>query len=164
MTVEVIFEDPRWQDGGIEAIADRGVRATLSHLGMTAEAYEIAILACDDARISELNAGFRDKAAPTNVLSWPSQERASPGQAPAKPDPGELGDIAIAFETCAREAEAMGKSLADHATHLICHGTLHLLGYDHETPADADLMETAEIAILKTLGISNPYEMSFGQD
>ena len=77
--------------------------------------------------------------------------------APAGP-PVMLGDIALAFETCAREAEEQGKPMADHVTHLIVHATLHLLGYDHIREGDATLMENTEIRILATMGLSNPYE------
>jgi probable rRNA maturation factor len=96
------------------------------------------------------------------VLSWPSEERGAEaaGAAPCPPDPAEgpeLGDIALAFETCAREAEAAGLTLAHHATHLVVHGTLHLLGYDHARDADAALMERTEIGILASLGVEDPY-------
>ncbi len=96
------------------------------------------------------------------MLSWPSEERgpANPGARPALPAPGmdpELGDIAIAFDTCAREARAAGKPLTDHATHLIVHGTLHLLGFDHIDDADAALMEATEVEILTRLGVPDPY-------
>ncbi|WP_374395524.1 rRNA maturation RNase YbeY, partial [Tabrizicola sp.] len=102
---------------------------------------------------------------PTNVLSWPSEERAAEvvGEAPDLPEPGEaddpesLGDIAIAWETCAREAEAQGKPMADHVTHLLVHGVLHLLGYDHIEEEDAALMEGLEVRILASLGVSDPY-------
>ena len=98
-------------------------------------------------RCSRLNRDFRGKDKPTNVLSFP---------APANPE-GHLGDIAIAYGVTAREAETAGKSLADHATHLAVHGVLHLLGYDHETDAEAEVMEPLEDAILAELGIADPY-------
>ena len=99
------------------------------------------------------------------MLSWPSEERAAEfvGEEPERPEPGtedapeELGDIAIAWETCAREAEAQGKPMADHVTHLIVHGVLHLLGYDHVEDEDAALMEGLEVRILASLGVSDPY-------
>jgi len=117
-------------------------------------------LAQDDARISALNEGFRGKAQATNVLSWPSQERGAlvEGARPELPvGDAELGDLALAYETCTREAKSGGIALEAHVTHLIVHGTLHLLGYDHVRDGDGDLMEATEIAILSKLGIANPY-------
>ena len=136
----------------------------MSHLGLDPAAFEISLLGCNDARIAELNADFRGKPQPTNVLSWPSEERGSdvPGKAPRAPERGddglsELGDIAIAYETCAMEAEMAGKPLTAHTTHLIVHGTLHLLGFDHERDLDATLMEQLEVEILGKLGVADPY-------
>jgi probable rRNA maturation factor len=166
MTTDTIIEDARWDAANLDALADRATEATLTHLGLDPEAFEICLMGCDDARIAELNADFRGKPQPTNVLSWPSEERAAdaPGQTPPLPEPdptgmpNELGDIAIAYETCTQEAHEAGKSMADHVTHLIIHGTLHLLGYDHIEDTDAALMEGLEVKILGKLGISDPYE------
>lgn len=165
MPTETLTDDPRWEAAGLADLAARAADATLSHLGLDPMTCEISLLGCDDARIAALNESFRGKPAPTNVLSWPSEERApdAPGTRPALPEPDmpgeavELGDIAIAFDTCAREATEAGLPLADHATHLIVHATLHLLGYDHEIDADADLMEATEIEILASLGLKDPY-------
>ncbi|MCA1774152.1 MAG: rRNA maturation RNase YbeY [Loktanella sp.] len=162
MPVEIVCEDGRWSD--LDGLATRACDATLSELGLDPFVWEVSLLACDDARIATLNADFRGKPQPTNVLSWPSEERGAQmaGEAPFPPDPTdpELGDIAIAFETCAREAAELGKSLPDHATHLIVHGVLHLLGYDHERDADALLMEGLESQILGNLGLDDPYKDS----
>ena len=157
--VDVVIADARWEAAGIGALAERAAAATLGELGLAAGDFEISLLACDDSRISALNAQFRGHAQPTNVLAWPSAERgaACAGAAPAAPAPGELGDIAIALQTCTREAAAQGKPLADHATHLVVHGILHLMGYDHERDGDATLMEAREISILARLGVANPY-------
>ena len=163
MTVDLVLEDMRWD--GLEALAVRACGAVMAHLGY-GEDWDLSLLACDDARIAALNGEFRDKVRATNVLSWPSEERGAevPGQAPERvepPFPGEpleLGDIAIAFETCAREAAEQGKDFDAHVTHLLVHGTLHLLGYDHIDDKDAGLMEGLEVEILGNLGISNPYE------
>lgn len=160
MGVDVIIESDQWAATDLAAIAERAVAATLEHFEMDSSAREIAILATDDASIARLNHDFRGKGQPTNVLSWPSEERgaANPGEKPAPPsENSKLGDIALAFETCAREAHEAGKPLENHVLHLIVHGTLHLLGYDHQHDLDADLMETTEIAILVKLGVPNPY-------
>ena len=157
MSADVMIEDPRWSDAGLEALADRAVAAVEAHFGLGE--IEVAILACDDARIAVLNGQFRGKDAPTNVLSWPSEERGAEieGDRPDPPDDPEIGDLAISFDTCAREAAEQGKSLADHTTHLIVHGLLHLLGYDHIREGDGDLMERIETEILGQLGIADPY-------
>ena len=157
-----MIEDRRWRILGLEPLAETAARATLAYLGLDPNAFEISLLACNDARIAALNEDFRGKPQPTNVLSWPSQERGADqdGGVPDLPQRGgdaELGDIAIAYETCAREAEAGGKPLADHASHLIVHAVLHLMGYDHIRDEDATLMEACEVAILGKLGISDPY-------
>lgn len=162
MLTEVIIEDDRWQAVGLEDLAERAAEAALVHLGLRPDDWDISVLACDDARIAALNADFRGKPQPTNVLSWPSREcaAAAPGTQPELPAPGhdsELGDIAIAWDTCAYEAAASGKSLTDHVTHLIVHAVLHLLGYDHVRDQDATLMETTEIVILGKLGVADPY-------
>ncbi|ANT59762.1 rRNA maturation factor [Salipiger sp. CCB-MM3] len=162
---DTILEDDRWEAAGLEDLAETAARAALDHLGLDPDGFEIAVLACDDARIAELNAEFREKPTPTNVLSWPSEERgaevegASPDlpEAEAGPFATELGDLAIAYETCAREAQAAGKPFAEHVTHLVVHGTLHLLGYDHLRDGDATLMENIETEILGKMGIADPY-------
>lgn len=165
MLVETVIEDDRWEGFGLATLAESAARAALAHLGHPAAVLEISLLGCDDARIAVLNQEFRGKAKPTNVLSWPAWDLSPemPGGLPEDPetgtaeDPEHLGDIAIAWETCAREAEEQDKPLRDHVTHLIVHGCLHLLGYDHETEADAALMEGHEVAILASLGLSDPY-------
>lgn len=159
--VDVVIEDERWAALGLGGLAQRAVAATLARLAPEGE-WEVTVLACDDMRIAALNSGFRGKAQPTNVLSWPSAERAAatPGTRPEAPesDEPELGDIAISYETCIAEARAGGIAPEAHVTHLLVHGTLHLLGYDHEDDTDGDLMEATEVGILESLGIANPYE------
>jgi probable rRNA maturation factor len=159
MTTDCLIEAEGWASVDLACLADRAAAATLAHLGHDPAAFEIALLACDDARIAALNADFRDRPRPTNVLSWPSEERAAEteGGQPHPPSDPELGDIAIAFDTCAREAAAQGKPLEAHVTHLIVHATLHLLGYDHERDGDATLMERLEVEILGKLGVPDPY-------
>jgi len=163
--VEVVVTDARWQATGIETLAEAAAQAALARLGLDPSGFEIGLLACDDARIGELNAAFRGKAEATDVLSWPSAERGAVrgGGRPKPPRPGSpaapesLGDIALAFETCARDAGAMGRPPAAHLSHLVVHGVLHLLGYDHSRPADAALMEGLEVEILARLGVMDPY-------
>ncbi|WP_019955451.1 rRNA maturation RNase YbeY [Yoonia vestfoldensis] len=162
MTVDVVVEDARWAAIDIDVLAQRASDAVLDRLGLEPSVFEIAVLACDDTRIAALNADFRGKPAPTNVLSWPSDERAASvaGEIPLAPDPvtdAELGDIAIAYDTCAREAAVAGKPFVDHCLHLLVHGTLHLLGFDHERDLDATLMEGLEAEILGKMGLDNPY-------
>ncbi|MBI1494275.1 rRNA maturation RNase YbeY [Halocynthiibacter styelae] len=160
MITDVICEDPRWEEAGLEALSETAAQAVFAHLDLTGD-WEVVVMGCDDARIAVLNADFRDKDKATNVLSWPSEERAADdagGQplSPVGPDP-ELGDIAISYDTCAREAAEAGKTFTDHVTHLAVHGILHLLGYDHIHDKDAALMEGLETEILGNLGIADPY-------
>lgn len=110
----------------------------------------VSVLLGDDASITALNKEFRGKDGPTNVLSFPAAESGMAGQ-------GFLGDIALAAETIAEEAAFQGKSFDNHAAHLIVHGFLHLLGYDHLNEAEAEAMEARERAILVSLGIDDPY-------
>lgn len=164
MTVtDIVIEDQRWTQIAFEGLAETAARAVLDHHGLGAKTWEVAILACDDSKIAQLNADFRGKNAATNVLSWPSSERGATidGKPPSLPDPvhdAELGDIAISWDTTEREAIAANIPITDHATHLVVHSMLHLLGYDHESDADGDLMEAVEIAILSKLGIADPYK------
>lgn len=163
--VDVVIEDDRWEAFGLDPLAGRAVMAALAELGLPETGFSLCLMGCDDARILELNGDFRGKAKPTNVLSWPSEERGAEGDGdqPEVPEPGpaddpvHLGDIAIAFDTCQREANEAGKPMADHVTHLVVHGTLHLLGYDHLRDGDAELMEGTEVRILARLGLSDPY-------
>ena len=161
MLVDTVIEDARWAAFGLPGLAERAGRAALQGLGagLAPDGFSICVMGCDDARIAVLNADFRGKPVPTNVLSWPSAERGAEfaGEPPERPTEAALGDIALAWETCAAEAQAQGKPMADHVTHLIVHGVLHLLGYDHVEPEDAALMESLEVRILATLGVCDPY-------
>ena len=119
---------------------------TAEILGKNFSQTEVSIVLSDDQEVQNLNKTFRHKDKLTNVLSFPSKEK------------GELGDIILAYETVTREADEKGISPVDHTLHLIIHGFLHLLGYDHEKESDAQRMEALEVQVLKILGISNPYE------
>lgn len=162
--VEALIEDARWKELSLSTLAEVAARNTLVHLQLNPDDFMISLLGCDDGRILALNDDFREKPSATNVLSWPSQDRVAsrPGEAPAPPHvgpmpPEELGDIAIAYETCLSEANDAGKPISAHVTHLIVHATLHLLGYDHISDADAALMERLEVEILASMGQANPY-------
>lgn len=134
----------------IEGLVERAVAAALaeSRPGLPAET-ELSVVLCDDAFIQGLNAQWRGRNTSTNVLSFPVDTGA---KGPA------LGDIVIAFETSAREAEEEHRTLSDHLSHLVVHGTLHLLGFDHEDDQDAEAMEGLESRTLESLGIASPYE------
>ena len=158
MLFEIDQIDERWSQVDLGPLAKRAASATFAHLGIPDRNVELSLLACDDTRIADLNRGFRDKPTPTNVLSWPVEDL-SPPDLPA-PDPDgtlSLGDIAIAFDTCAQEAADAGKSLPQHTAHLIVHAVLHLLGYDHIDEAEAETMERLETEILGKLGLPDPY-------
>ena len=163
--LSVNIEDVRWAALDIEALAQRACGATLQHLDIDPQYFEVSLLACDDARIAGLNAEFRGKPVATNVLSWPAQDRSRAGKHPEKPDydpdgmAEELGDIAISYDTCVAEAEAANKPVTNHVTHLLIHGVLHLLGYDHISDQDAAIMEALEGEVLGKLGISDPYRI-----
>jgi probable rRNA maturation factor len=121
----------------------------------SAERVELCIVLADDTDQRRLNRRFRARDTPTNVLAFPAWE---PGTPSAPDAPLLLGDIVLAFETVAREAAEQSKPLADHLRHLIVHGVLHLLGYDHQTAEGASMMESLEAVILAKLGISDPYQ------
>ena len=112
-----------------------------------AEARDITVLLTDDESVRELNRAHRGQDKPTNVLSFPAAASAAP----------HLGDVALAYETCAREAAEQGKPLADHLKHLVAHGVLHLLGWDHQNEAEAEAMEARERDLLAELGTPDPY-------
>jgi probable rRNA maturation factor len=164
MTLDITIDDSRWLQAQLDSLATQAVTSTLQHLGIDIDACELSVLACDDQRITQLNSEFRAKPRATNVLSWPAEELTSdlPGGLPESPKPdftGEiaLGDIAISFDTCAREAAEAAKTMDDHVRHLIIHGVLHLLGYDHIRDLDATLMESVEVEILGKMGVDDPY-------
>lgn len=108
---------------------------------------DVAVLLTDDRAVRDLNARFRGKDQPTNVLSFPAPEGSG----------AHLGDVCLAYETCEREATEQSKTLAAHLQHLTAHGVLHLLGYDHDVDADAEIMEALERRILAALGVADPY-------
>lgn len=153
-----------WPEQDWDALATRAARAALSlsaqgEMLTSAATIEISIRLTDDDEVRTLNAQYRDKDKPTNVLSFPMIQPDLLDTVTTNSDDGEvlLGDIVLAHGVCAREAEERGISLADHATHLIVHGTLHLLGYDHLGEDEAEAMEAIETDALASLGLADPY-------
>jgi probable rRNA maturation factor len=151
--LEVIIENGDWASlGDAEALATRAVEAAFAVADNPPRGpVEISLLLSDDASVQDLNRRWRGLDKPTNVLSFPASAPRSPDGIHA------LGDLVLAWETVAREAEQEGKPVADHVTHLVVHGTLHLLGYDHEIEHEAEAMEAREVEALARLGIANPY-------
>jgi probable rRNA maturation factor len=147
--IEVEVEDESWTEAspGAEAVVVSAAKAALASCPVSRGEAQIVVLLADDGAVADLNLRFRGKPGPTNVLSFP---------APPNPE-GHIGDIALAFGVCAREAAEQGKSLEQHLAHLTVHGVLHLLGYDHETDGEAEAMEALEQSILETLGVPDPY-------
>jgi probable rRNA maturation factor len=149
--IEVEIEDDAWTLALPDAagVAERAGCAVLDEIEPTngGEEQGVVVLLTSDEAVAELNQRFRGKAGPTNVLSFPAS---------ANPE-NHLGDVALAHGVCAREAAEQGKTLEQHLTHLVVHGVLHLLGYDHETDGEAEAMEALERSILESLGVPDPY-------
>jgi len=151
-------DDEDWQSLSEKAAAAAIAASPYASLAEQSYALEISVKLSDNDEVQKLNADYRAKDRPTNILSFPLVPRDLLDSL-SNSDDGEvlLGDLIMAYGVCAKEAKAKNISLADHASHLLVHGTLHLLGYDHETENDALLMENLEIQALQTLGIANPY-------
>ncbi|MGE0754778.1 MAG: rRNA maturation RNase YbeY [Alphaproteobacteria bacterium] len=144
LDITVDVRDDRWKKAvrTYRITIERSCQAAYKSQGKRKQ--ELAVVLADDAFIKELNHTYRGKNKPTNVLSFHGEQ-------------GSLGDIILAFETITQEADAQGKSLRHHMMHLLVHGVLHLMGYDHEEETQARKMEHIEIKILEKLGVSNPY-------
>jgi probable rRNA maturation factor len=151
-TVDVLMQSPLWaQVPDAETVVCRAITSAAMLEGSVEPATEVAVLLCDDATIAALNARWRGRDEPTNVLSFPAPDTNDPAAPP------HLGDIAIACETVLREAGEQGRMVTQHLSHLAVHGFLHLLGYDHATDDEAEQMEQLEREILASLGIPDPY-------
>ena len=148
ITVAVEIEAPAWPQAvaDVEALVRDAATGAARSDGVEGDG-DYVVLLTDDAAIAALNSDFRGKAGATNVLSFP----AAPSAAPHR------GDIALAFETCAAEARAQGKTLGAHLQHLTVHGVLHLLGFDHMQDDEAQAMEARERTVLAGLGVADPY-------
>jgi probable rRNA maturation factor len=151
--LSTLVECDAWnQHEGFEVLASEVIAAAVAATNIKlAKGAEVSLLLCDDARIRDINREWRGLDKPTNVLSFPAAPRAMLAKSPA------VGDIAIAYETVARETVDEGKTFRDHYMHMVLHGFLHLLGYDHETDAEAEEMEALEISVLSALGVADPY-------
>lgn len=145
--IEVEVEAREWTQAlaDVETRAHAAAQSTLDR-SRTPDG-DVCVVLSSDAAISVLNERFRGKAGPTNVLSFPAAVSARP----------HLGDVILAYETCAREAADQKKPLGDHLSHLVAHGVLHLLGWDHQTEEEASAMEALERTVLATLGVPDPY-------
>ena len=134
-------------------LAITAARAALTKAGARLRRAELSLVLADDATVAALNERWRHRSGPTNVLAFPGGGRSNAAA------PLLLGDVILAFETVAREAKEQGKTLADHFRHLVVHGVLHLLGYDHDEVKAARRMEALEKRVLATLGIADPYRL-----
>lgn len=145
--IDVDITDPAWTEAlpGAVGLVQRAAAAALPTT--TEDSEGVAILLTDDDSVRQFNARFRGKDTATNVLSFPAPDNME----------GHLGDIALAFGVVSREAQEQGKPLSDHLQHLVVHGALHLIGYDHETDEDAGRMEALERELLAALGVPDPY-------
>lgn len=157
--IDVIPQSLRWQkQERAETIVKKAVSAAAEAVSTTPA--ELAIVLADDSAIRALNRKWRGRNAPTNVLSFPAA--GVPGGGKPRKGPPYIGDIVIAYQTTAREAAAEGKPFEHHLSHLAIHGFLHLLGYDHETDREAEVMEALERRILKRLAVPDPYALRDG--
>ena len=154
LVIALEIEAGDWPPAGdLEAVVERAASASLAELGAAPDQpSELSVTFTDDAHIAELNRQWRGKDGATNVLSFPLVE-----QRPGAPMPPLLGDIVIAFETVVHEAKEQKKPFIDHLTHLLVHGLLHLVGYDHIDDEEAETMEALERRILERLAIPDPY-------
>ncbi len=166
ISIVVTVLTPAWRNTLSEAepLARRAARAALAAAeeGVAKEGVtlpgeaEVSLVLADDATLGRLNRQYRGVEGPTNVLSFAVSE----GSAPESNGPLLLGDVVLAYETVRRESEEQGKRFSDHLCHLVVHGVLHLLGYDHGSEAQAGAMERLEIAALAGLGVSDPYVLA----
>lgn len=151
--LDIMIEEGDWETiPDVEVLAQKAASAALAVTYEADEECEASLMLTDDAQIQELNRNWRGKDKPTNVLSFPAFP-----VVPGDPLPPMLGDIVLAIETISREASLEKKPFEHHLTHLIVHGFLHLLGYDHETDEEAEVMEAMERRVLARLAIPDPY-------
>lgn len=157
LELEIVEDDGDWQAfGAVDALVEAARLVLMRAPELAAQPSASAAIALgSDAAVRRLNAAYRGKDAPTNVLSFPAPE--PPADLPDSGKPREIGDVILAVETLNAEAAAAGIPPAHHFQHLLIHGVLHLIGYDHQTDAEAEAMEALETALLARLGIADPY-------
>ena len=165
MSLEIALDaDEEWDSSDWKSVVRRAAEAAIAEsaypdLADLERRVEISVTLTGDEQVRTLNAKWRGKNKPTNVLSFPMADERDLGRANVAVSELLLGDIVLARGVCESEAAEKGLSVEQHATHLMVHGTLHLLGYDHQRDDDASDMETREVRALKRLGIANPYEV-----
>lgn len=164
--LDVSVDLPAWEETcpDYQSLVTRAINATFENspiavniMEMGAEP-EISVVLTDNIAVHALNHQYREKDKPTNILSFAMLDGENGWAAPDAPGPCALGDLVLAYETVLAEAELEGKPFAEHFTHLIVHGTLHLLGYDHIDDEEAETMESLEIQILSGFGLQDPYK------
>ncbi len=165
LSVDVVFDDADWSAfGPVDALVQAAVTAVSNEGELGLEGCEATLALSSDTEVAALNATYRGKSRPTNVLSFPAPPTYK--TSPHRVGPRHLGDVIIARETVMAEAADLAIPPAHHLQHLVVHGLLHLLGYDHETDEDATVMEACEVRILSALGVPDPYgapELGFGE-
>ena len=157
LTIDIAEPCALWRERlpEVERLCDEAARAALARVDGVPRSAELSIVLGDDALVQALNRQWRGQDKPTNVLSFPVAAMTSPRGAPRL-----LGDVVVAFETLGAEAAAQGKPLAHHLRHLVVHGVLHLMGFDHEAAGEAARMEALEVAVLAGLGVPDPYRVA----
>ena len=166
--IALVVEDDDWLNLPMDASGQARL-AALAALRAAPDGQSLAagralsLVLADDRLVQRLNRDFRGRDAPTNVLSFPNLGADAPPDLPGA-EPAALGDVVLARETLLREAAAQRKSPADHLAHLVVHGVLHLLGYDHERESDARVMERLEVEVLADLGVADPYRNADAAD
>lgn len=155
MDISITIDDAGWRNlSDAEGLVRRAIRAAAAAAGHDGQCDEVAVVLGSDAQVASLNSKWRGKSQPTNVLSFPAARPAAIPDGAILP----LGDIILAYGVVAAEANSHSKAFSAHVSHLVIHGMLHLLGYDHLDDGDAGEMEAIEITAMKRIGLSNPYE------
>lgn len=163
--IDTSISDPAWEEAcqDCEAVIAKAVHAVFAHAPVAKDMIrhgvqpEISVVLANDDLVHTLNRDYRDRDKPTNILSFAMLDGDHGWEAPKREGPCTLGDLVLAFETVQREAKEENKTFESHFLHLVIHGTLHLLGYDHMQDDEAEAMESIEIQILGEFGIGNPY-------